>query len=172
MSGRATAVRGADSATFVSLRNDFGYDSKNVWYQKARLPNADPKTWVYLGRMWSLDGDRVYYADREVTGVDRNSLTVVNAPTIGNLATDGERFFEADRPIDEPEFWQQVSRNLAASENRFSAAYHQIRKTCTTCDGSGNCYCKRKSGADTASCARCNGTGKCHICEGRGRVRV
>lgn len=173
MFGRATAVRGADPATFVSLRNDFGYDSESVWYQKARLQKADPKSWVYLGRLWSMDRERIYYAEREVPGVDRKSFTVVNAPTIGNLASDCERFFDADRPIDEQEFWKRVSENFADFEIWFRVAFHRIRNTCTTCNGSGDCNCKRKGGgSDTASCARCGGTGKCHLCKGEGRVRV
>lgn len=172
MFGRATALRGADPATFVSLRNDFGYDSKSVWCQKSRLPKADPKSWVYLGRLWSIDRDRIYYAEREVTGIDRKSFTVVNAPTIGNLASDCQGFFDADRPIGEQEFWTRISENFATFENWFRVAFHRIRNTCTTCNGSGDCYCKRKGDSDTASCARCNGTGKCHICKGEGRVRV
>jgi len=34
MFGRATSLREADPVTFVSLRNDFGYDSKSVWFRK------------------------------------------------------------------------------------------------------------------------------------------
>ena len=128
MFGRAAAVRGADPATFVSLRNDFGYDSKNVWWQKSRLPKADPKTWVYLGRLWSLDKERMYYAHVEVLGIDRKSFTVVNAPTIGNLACDCNRFFDASRPIDEEEFWRRVSENFASFENWFRVAYHGVRE--------------------------------------------
>ena len=153
MYGRATAVRGADPQVFVSLRNDFGYDSKSVWCQKSRLPKADPKTWVYLGRAWSMDRDRIYYGATEVTDIARKSFTVVHAPTIGNFATDGERFFNAHLPIDENEFWKKVSENFAAFENWFRVAYHRIRNTCTTCNGSGYCYCKRKGDSDIESCA-------------------
>lgn len=171
MFGRATALRGADPATFVSLRNDFGYDSKSVWCQKSRLPKADPKTWVYLGRLWSMDRERIFYAEREVVGIDRKSFTVVHAPTIGNFSTDCERFFDADRPIDEQEFWKRVFENFSGFENWLQIAYHRIRNTCTTCDGSGDCYCKRKGESDSGPCARCSGSGKCHVCKGLGRIR-
>jgi len=42
--------------------------------------------------------------------------------------------------------------------------------TCGYCDGSGDCYCKRKGMASSNQCARCNGSGKCHICKGTGRL--
>ncbi|WP_088259124.1 DKNYY domain-containing protein [Fimbriiglobus ruber] len=172
MCGRATAVRGADPSTFVSLRNGYGYDSKSVWSHSMRLPNADPKTWLYLGRNWSLDRDRVFWAAREMPGFDRQSFTVVAAPTIGNLATDGVRFFHADLPVGEQEFWKQVSENFAAFELRFRGALHRLRNTCTTCHGSGDCYCIRKGGGDSSSCARCGGSGKCHVCKGQARIPV
>jgi hypothetical protein len=168
--GRATALRGADPKSFVSLRNDYGFDSKSVWYQKARLPKSDPKTWIYIGQQWSMDRDRIYYVDREVAGVNRNSFTVVPAPTIGNYATDGDQFFSADQLIVEDEFWSKITKDFAAFESWFRSAFHRIRKTCTYCNGSGDCYCKRKGEIDTVSCARCSGSGKCHVCRGKGRT--
>lgn len=164
------ALRGADPRTFVSLRNNFGYDSKNIWCQKTKLPRADAKTWVCLGRWWSMDRDRIFYGATEVPGIDRTSFTVVAAPTGPNLATDGDRFFTGNRVIPEEEFWSRISEDFARFETWFRARYHGIRKTCTTCSGSGDCYCKRKE-EPSESCARCNGSGKCHLCNGVGRVR-
>jgi hypothetical protein len=79
-----------------------------------------------------MDRDRIYYGATEVPDIDRERFTVVHAPTIGNLATDGKRFFDAHRPIDEQEFWKRVSENFAAFENWFRIAYHNIRGTRTT----------------------------------------
>lgn len=169
MTGRASGLRGADPASFISLRNDFGLDAKSVWFQKSKLPKADPKTWVYLGRLWSMDANRVFYAEREVPGVNREAFTVVAAPTAGYWATDCDRFFMTDQPIDEPKFWTEVSKEFASFEQWFRVAYHRIRKTCTTCEGSGDCYCKRKGQLDPA-CPRCTGTTKCHVCSGAGRT--
>ncbi|MGV3719455.1 MAG: DKNYY domain-containing protein [Actinomycetota bacterium] len=126
MVGRASMVRGADPATFVSLRNDYGFDAKSVWLQKSRLPKADPRTWTYLGRLWSADQDRMYYAEREVSGINRSRFTLVGAPTIGNFASDGERFFSADRPIPAEEFWADVNENFGAFEQRFRVAWKRL----------------------------------------------
>ncbi len=122
MFGRATALRGADPGSFVSLRNDYGLDVQGVWHQKSRLPKAAPATWVYLGRLWSRDQTRVFYAEREVTGLDRERFAPVLAPTIGNFATDGKRFFNADREIPEEEFWAELAENFGAFEQRLRVA--------------------------------------------------
>ena len=148
MFGRATALRGADPATFVSLRNRYGHDAESVWFDKSRIPKANPKTWVHLGRGWSIDGERVFYGTTEVAGVDAGSFTVVAAPTVSNLAADCQRFYENHLPIPESEFWKEVSENFTAFENRLRVAYQRLRNTCTTCSGSGDCFCKRKGFTD------------------------
>jgi hypothetical protein len=168
MTGRASAVRGADPATFVSLRNGYGIDSKSVWGGDLRLPKADPKTWLYLGRGWSMDCERVYCGGSEAPGIDRERFTVVAAPTIALYATDCKRFFENHRPIEEQEFWQKLSENFSSFEKWFRVAYEKIRNTCTTCGGSGDCVCKRKGHTDTSSCTHCSGSGKCRVCDGAG----
>jgi hypothetical protein len=42
--------------------------------------------------------------------------------------------------------------------------------TCDYCQGSGNCYCKRKGAVNADRCPRCNDSGKCHVCGGTGRI--
>jgi tetratricopeptide (TPR) repeat protein len=42
--------------------------------------------------------------------------------------------------------------------------------TCSYCNGSGDCYCKRKVLASSDQCVRCHGSGKCHVCKGTGRL--
>jgi len=170
MFGRATAIRGADPATFVSLRSDYGYDARGVWFQKTRIPKADPNTWLPLGRWWSMDRDRIWFCQREVAGIDRDSFTIVNAPTIGIYATDGQRFFRSDDPITEPEFWDLLHEEFSGFENGFRVSYHLIRKTCTTCNGTGDCHCVRTGQPLDKHCARCSDTRKCHICQGVGRT--
>ena len=167
--GRATALRGADPESFVSLHNDYGHDLSGVWFQKSRLPKADPKSWVHLGYLWSGDREHIFYAEREVPNVIRESFTVVAAPSLGLYATDCERFFMAEHAISEDEFWTTITESLACLEKQLRGGYNRLRGSCTVCGGSGNCYCKRK-GQDSGACERCDGTGKCHVCKGLGRV--
>jgi hypothetical protein len=41
---------------------------------------------------------------------------------------------------------------------------------CTYCNGSGDCFCRRKGTVIAEECARCDGSGKCHVCQGSGRL--
>jgi hypothetical protein len=42
---------------------------------------------------------------------------------------------------------------------------------CAYCQGTGDCYCKRKGAGSAERCPRCAGSGKCHLCRGTGRMR-
>lgn len=126
MVGRATRIRGADLESFVSLRNDYGFDEQGVWCQKTRLPKADPSTWIYLGRLWSRDDKRMYYAEREVRDIDQARFSIVNAPTIGSYALDGRRYFFSDREITEDKFWSSISADFASFEQWFQVARQRI----------------------------------------------
>jgi hypothetical protein len=86
----------------------------------------------------------------------------------GDWTTDCERHYHYAQPIDEPGFWAGVAGELAKLESSFRAHYHRIRGTCTTCDGTGDCCCKRKG--QSGVCERCCGSTKCHVCDGKGRV--
>ncbi|MEL7335308.1 MAG: hypothetical protein AAFN70_03790, partial [Planctomycetota bacterium] len=39
-----------------------------------------------------------------------------------------------------------------------------IRQPCTSCRGTGECFCIRKGNGDSSSCPRCQGTGDCKHC--------
>lgn len=119
MHGRATVVRGADSATFRSFRNGFGIDQASVFFGKTRLKKSHPATWVYLGRGYSADRQRIFYYERELIGVDRTAFTVVGRPTGGNYATDGNRWFWNDREITAKKFLNAIERSIAVFEGWF-----------------------------------------------------
>lgn len=163
-------VKGADPHRFVSFRNNYGADDDGVWFAGSRLTNADPKTWTYLGRQYSIDCERIFFRDEPMPKLDRDSFTVLAIPTGGPLATDGERFYFGRRRIDEDEFWQELTQFAGKIEESFRDSFHRIRRTCPVCKGSGECYCQRKGSGDAAACPRCHGTHKCHLCN-KGRVR-
>lgn len=112
MVGRATAVRGADPATFRSLRNGYGMDYASVFFGKDRLKNSHPRSWVHLGRGYSADRERVFYYERELLGVDRTAFTVVGLPTYGNYATDGKRWFQNDVEVTAKQFLEGVEQSI------------------------------------------------------------
>lgn len=168
MFGKATPLKGADPKTFVSLCNDYGLDAKGVWWQKQKLPKADPATWVPLRRMWSRDRERFFYGSEEKTGIDAERFVVLNAPTIGNFATDGSHYFNSRDEVTREAFTEAVEKYFGQFARWFDvAAYGRL---CEYCTGSGDCYCKRKG--ESGPCARCGGSTKCHVCKGTGRERA
>jgi hypothetical protein len=48
------------------------------------------------------------------------------------------------------------------------AVAHSVAGSCSYCQGSGECYCKRRRPGSTDECPRCQGSGKCHVCRGEG----
>ena len=166
----AAELDNADADSFVSLRNDFGVDSSSVWYRQWQVASADPATWIPLGRGWSIDHERVFYGHEEISDANPQSLTVVHGAYRSNFATDGDRYFANEQEISEADFWQQTAYSFSNTERHFRVAYDRIRSTCERCDGTGDCYCKRKGRA--GNCARCGDTGDCHFCNGRGRLTI
>jgi hypothetical protein len=111
-SGRASVVRGADPHTFVSFANCYGRDHRSVYYEKLRIPTDRPMQWLYLGRKYSTDGDRVFYFNRVMSGVKPAEMQIVLLPTIGTYATDGRSCFRGDSNISKAEFDEAMARTL------------------------------------------------------------
>jgi hypothetical protein len=112
MAGRATAIRGADPASFRSFRNGYGMDLESIYYGKARIKNSDPSSWTFLGRCYCADKERIFYCEREMAGVERARFTVIGLPTSGNYATDGKRWFENDVEIPAKDFLDKIEDTI------------------------------------------------------------
>ena len=109
MTGKASALRGANPERFVSYGNCYGSDDASVYFEKLKLPGVDPKTWVYLGRNYSADARGVYYFNRRIPGVSNASFKVLRVPNLpANYATDGRVFLQNDTPIPEAQFDHEV----------------------------------------------------------------
>lgn len=70
--GKPTVVKNADPATFVSFGDNYAKDAQRVFYEKYSLPKASPTTWDYIdkGFYYTRDGNRIYYMNRLMKGVD------------------------------------------------------------------------------------------------------
>lgn len=101
--GKTSVLREADVNTFISLRNGYGLDSNNVWFQKFVIKKADSRSWVYLGHDYSTDTKSVFYMERMIENVDHDRFTVIQIEGI-NLATDGTNYFWNDDVISKDQF--------------------------------------------------------------------
>ena len=112
MEGRATAIKSADVKTFRSFGNGYGADARSVYLGKVKVPKADPQTWMYLGHNYSMDNSRVWFLNREMKGVRRETFCVVNLPHFMSFATDGALWFKQDWKITRAEFHKEVKATI------------------------------------------------------------
>ncbi len=106
--GKPNWVRKATAASFVSLNDAFfGRDDHFAFFGAATIPKANVRHWRTLGRGYSQDDARVFYANRLIPEADRDSFEVVPAGVI-NLAKDHRNYFDNDRRIDQAEFEQKL----------------------------------------------------------------
>lgn len=77
--GKASKVKNADSMTFVSMNDGcFGKDANNVYYKKFKLPKVNVDSWRKLNKLYSTDGERIYYMNHIAKGADVNSFRITN----------------------------------------------------------------------------------------------
>jgi len=102
--GKPTIVKDADCETFVSLGNEYGRDSNNVFCEKRKLQGANVSSWRYLGYWYSTDGKKVYFENKASSIVDAGSFILLepfdgwakdrNNYYLNGAVTDKSRYIE------------------------------------------------------------------------------
>ncbi|WDE95564.1 DKNYY domain-containing protein [Lentisphaera profundi] len=80
--GKASIIKNADPATFISFGNSYGRDSKNVFYERAKIVGADPLSWRPLSLPYSCDKKHVYYEKKRVKGADPFTFETLTDPSL------------------------------------------------------------------------------------------
>ncbi len=160
----------ADSLAYVREVAEQSHGDVRTWGQQAlRIPGWDRGLWV--APLLALI--------RRCQGMERRSAAMslrllgaaaaAAAPALLELAGQeaGDRDYQYDLSLALHTIGEIVGVPLLA---QLPPTPGQLG-TCSYCDATGDCYCKRKGTADSEPCARCNGSGKCHACKGTGRLR-
>ncbi|MGH3643213.1 MAG: DKNYY domain-containing protein [Mycobacterium sp.] len=93
--GKAAQIDGADAASFQVLDRTFAKDRSTVYVDGRALPDADPASFVLLGRPdFARDRDHVYQRDR-VLSDDPAHFELLG----GNLAKDGKAVYWSDGSV-------------------------------------------------------------------------
>lgn len=78
--GKPSVVKNALVKTFVSLDDGrFGYDEKNVFCGKQKLPKVDAKTWQKINDSYNYSKDKksIYYLGRIIKDADYETFQVI-----------------------------------------------------------------------------------------------
>ncbi len=111
-SGKACWVRKANPSTFRS-RNDghFGYDDTSVFCGRSQLKSAKVEDWCLIDGYYSRDSKRVYYLNRQVSGVDFDTFEVHLTKKNGfQFAKDKGNFYRNDVIISEQQYQESQAR--------------------------------------------------------------
>jgi hypothetical protein len=158
-----------DSLAYVKTAVEQDHGDIRRWGQQAlRAPGWDRGLWV----------SPLLALVRRCQGMERRSAAMnlrllgsaaaAAAPALLGLAKDaaGDRDYQYDLSLALRDLGEIMDVTLLAE---VPPRPGQVG-TCSYCDASGDCYCKRKGTAHSEQCARCNGSGKCHVCKGSGRL--
>lgn len=74
LGGTACVIKGADTATFTPRGFGYGSDGTAVYYERKKVPGADPATWQHVRGPHSRSGKAAYVLGQRVRGADGNRL--------------------------------------------------------------------------------------------------
>jgi hypothetical protein len=160
----------ADSLARVQTVVERNYGDVRTWGQQAlRIPGWDRRLWVspLLALIEGCQG-----SERRSAAISLRLLgaaAAAAAPALLELAEReaGDSDFQYDLSLALSDLGRIMGVPLLA---KIPPRPGQVG-TCSYCNASGDCYCKRKGVVNSEQCARCNGSGKCHVCNGTGRLR-
>jgi hypothetical protein len=98
-------IKLADSRSFVSLGNRFGYDQKRVYFEQTVLPDADRVTWRPWRGSLSVDRHSVFCYGKRVPGVDRASIWLLQ---VDDCFMDRHRIYSGANPISTEEYLKRL----------------------------------------------------------------
>jgi hypothetical protein len=75
--GGVLRLKAAESGSFVSLGNRFGYDQDRVYYENKLIAGVHRQTWRHWSGLLSADKDNIFFAERMVEGVHRASAVLL-----------------------------------------------------------------------------------------------
>lgn len=74
--GKPSKLPKADSASFQVVGPRFGRDFKAAYFERFRIPRADPAGLSFLGGLYCTDGERVFHGTDVVVGAHADSFVV------------------------------------------------------------------------------------------------
>jgi len=109
--GKACVIKGADADSFVSRGHGYGSDSSAVYFERKRVPGADPAAWRLLRGPHSCSGTNAYVLGQRIGGADGRrleSLPVLEGPECWSRDDNG--YYRWTEPGDPRQYFQEFRR--------------------------------------------------------------
>ena len=100
-------VKGADPATFQSLRTSFGVDAKQAYYDGKSLHVQDRASWRPITHSLSCDRQAVYFCNRLVKGADPRTVLLL-LPVEDRFFRDHAAFYYNDCAISSEDYYKRL----------------------------------------------------------------
>ncbi|WP_413431606.1 DKNYY domain-containing protein [Crateriforma spongiae] len=98
-------LKAADSATLVSLGNEFAFDKRNAYYGRTIIKGANRKTWRHWRGKLSIDDKNVFWCQKKVQGIDRYSVGLMQ---VRDSFADRNSVFLQDRKVEIEEYLEML----------------------------------------------------------------
>lgn len=74
LGGKACVIKGADPASFTSRGNGYGSDKSTVYFERKKVPAADPEKWQHIRGPHSRSDKNAYVLGKRIRGANGNTL--------------------------------------------------------------------------------------------------
>lgn len=99
--GKACVIKGADATSFTSRGNGYGSDRSAVYFERKKIPGADPEKWQHLRGPHSRSGKNAYVLGQRIRGANGNYLeSLPILETSEYWCRDDKGYYRWDQPGD------------------------------------------------------------------------
>jgi hypothetical protein len=108
--GKACVLKGADPATFAPRGHGYGADNSAVYFERKKVPGADPAEWRHIRGLHSHSVQKAYALGERIRGADGRSLE--SLPILGSTgwSRDGKGYYLMEKPSDPGEYFDELRR--------------------------------------------------------------
>lgn len=109
--GKASVIKGADAASFIARDNGYGSDKSTVYFERKKIPGADPQNWRHLRGPHSKSGKNAYILGQRIRGANGDYLESLPILEMRERwCRDDKGYYRWDQPNDPSAYWKEFRR--------------------------------------------------------------
>ncbi len=106
--GKACVIKGADAASFSSRGNGYGADDSHVYFERKKVPGADPAKWRHIRGPHSHSETNAYILGQRIRGANGNCLeSLPFLRSQGYWSRDDKGYYLWDKLSDPEPYWKE-----------------------------------------------------------------